>query len=75
LTPIDPSVKKSTLDLTPYRLQKLKPVKGHHYRYQVWDLSTGELTQKGMISPDQWGFLTIEQLKVAAGGNRVVIEF
>ncbi len=73
LTPVDPSVKTATLDLTPRRLQKLVVKAGSTYRFRNTD-TTGKLLQEGTIRPDRWGLLTIEGLQVAPGGNRVTIE-
>ena len=58
-----------TVDLTPRRCQAFKTPKGNSFAYEV----TGVETTKGTVVADEHGLLTLKQITLAKGDNRVKI--
>jgi len=61
------------VDLTPRRLQKFATTKGRKFRYTVTDLQTGRELASGQATADEYDLLTLEQIPLVKGGNRVRI--
>jgi len=63
-------------DITPRRLQQLKPQKGTRYLWRNVKVATGQLLQAGAIEPDEHGLLTVPQFLVDKDvlGNKLIIE-
>ena len=61
-----------TVDLTPRKCQTFKPKPGTTFK---WTCKAGDkLLGSGSVAADQWGLVTIRQLPMAKGNQRVVIE-
>ena len=59
-------------DITPRRLQQLKPRAGQSYQWSCTD-STGGITQSGIVIPDQWGLVTLPRVKLTPSGSKIRI--
>lgn len=60
-----------TVDITPRRLQQLKPKPDESFR---WQNKAGEnVVQSGTTTVDQWGLITIKKVIVTKHGNRIVV--
>lgn len=60
-----------TVQITPRRLQRLKTRPGQKLPWRNTDLATGKVAQKGTVTADRWGLLTLENVIVAKGRNRI----
>ena len=61
------------VDLTPRRLQTFRTPKGKRFAYTVTDLGRQEVLGKGAAAADADDLLTLEQIPLAKGKNRVRI--
>ncbi|MBM4032133.1 MAG: hypothetical protein FJ291_10145 [Planctomycetes bacterium] len=61
-----------TVDLTPRRLQKFRTPSGAKFAYTVTDKAGKELA-KGAATADEFGLLTLKQIPLVKGENRVKI--
>jgi len=61
------------VDLTPRRLQAFRTPKGAAFAYTVTDPKTQKVLGKGRAAADGHGLLTLEQIPLAKGKNRVRI--
>jgi len=65
------------VDVTPRRTRKFKGAAGRKYAWQNIDCSdpkTPKIIDKGVVTADKWGLVTVEKFKVgqAGWGNRLV---
>lgn len=63
---------EAVTDITPRRLQRLKPRAGETFNWQNVD-STGQVLQSGKVTADQWNLITLPKVTVTSAGNRVTI--
>jgi len=61
------------VDLTPRRLQKFATPKGAKFRYTVTDVKGGRQLCKGEATADEYDLLTLPQIALVKGENRVKI--
>lgn len=59
-------------DVTPRRVQQFKPGAGQKVMWENLSLD-GRLIEKGEAVVDSVGLITLNQITVAKGGNRVVV--
>ncbi|MBI2221520.1 MAG: hypothetical protein HYU53_09970 [Acidobacteria bacterium] len=60
-------------DVTPRRLQRLRPAPGQEFRWTNTAVSSGRVVQSGTVTADQFGLITLRQVRVSKGRNRVAI--
>lgn len=63
---------EAVTDITPRRLQQFKPKSGQQYQWTITD-HAGGLTDRGTVTADQWGLITVPQVKVTSTGCRIRI--
>ena len=61
-----------TAAVTPRRLQRFKAKPGETFAWTSAD--DGKAVQRGKVTADRWGLLTVENVKITKGGNRLRIE-
>ena len=61
------------VDLTPRRLQRFRTPAGAKFRYAVTDLGTGKVLAEGSAEADEFDLLTLRQIALVKGKNRVRI--
>jgi hypothetical protein len=61
------------VDLTPRRLQKFRTTNGSKFRYTVTDVQAGKLLKEGTAAADEYDLLTLKQIPLVKGRNRVKI--
>ena len=64
---------KCNVDLTPRRLQKFATPKGRKFSYTVTHLKSKEVLTKGTATSDEYDLLTLKQIPLRKGNNRVKI--
>jgi pimeloyl-ACP methyl ester carboxylesterase len=70
LLPISPRP-TATVDVTPRRLQQFKLHPGDRV---VWTNSVGgSVVQRGDAIADKWGLVTLPQVEISRGGNRIAL--
>ncbi len=62
-----------TVDVTPRRCQRFKPRPGERFAWRNTSLATGKVVQTGEVQADRWGLVTLPQVIVSKGKNRVEI--
>ncbi|HUS90366.1 MAG TPA: hypothetical protein VM695_00905 [Phycisphaerae bacterium] len=63
-----------TVNVTPRRLQQLKPRPGQAFAWTAAGAAGGgEAAQRGTVTADKWGLLTLENVRVTKGGSRLRI--
>ena len=62
------------VDLTPRRLQRLKTPAGRKFTYRVTDSKAGKVLAEGTAAADRYDLLTLKQIPLVKGENRVKIE-
>ena len=60
-----------TVDVTPRRLQRLKPNPGRQLEWTNTSLSTNKQIQAGQVTADRQGLITLEGVRVGRGKNRI----
>jgi hypothetical protein len=60
-----------TVDITPRRLQAFRPKAGTTLRWRNVSIGDGETEQSGEIVVDKRGLITLEQVRVSKGQNRL----
>ena len=60
------------VDITPRRLQQFATPSGHEFRYAVAHVGSGKLADS-TAKADKYNLLTLEQVPLRKGMNRVVI--
>jgi len=63
---------RATVDVTPRRLQAFRPGAGKKYSWTAISLEGGRLLQRGQVTADRWGLLTLERVEV--GKNPIRLE-
>jgi hypothetical protein len=63
-----------TVDVTPRHLKQFKPTAGETFRWTNTSLADGKVLDSGKVTADQWGLVTLKQITVTKGKNRLVIE-
>ncbi len=63
----------ATMDVTPRRCQKFKPAPGEKFRWTNRSLGGGKVIQSGTAVADHWGLVTIENVTISKGKNRIEI--
>ena len=58
------------VDVTPRRLQRFKLKAGETV---TWTSSGDGVLQKGEVTADQWGLITLPQVQVSLKGTRVTV--
>ncbi len=73
---LKPSAPKDacTVDLTPRRCQKFAAPAGAKFRYSVTDLQANKVLASGQATADDLDLLTLKQIPLVKGNNRVKIE-
>ena len=62
------------VDLTPRKCQKFKPRKGQTYKWTCTTIPpNAEKLGSGTVTADQWNLVTIRQMRLVRGSQRVVI--
>ena len=64
---------RCTVDLTPRRLQKFSTPAGKTFKYTVTDLQTKKVLVDGKATADKLSLLTLKQVPLVKGKNRVKI--
>ena len=64
---------RCTVSITPRRLQKLKPERGEKFRWTNTPVGSDKAIQSGEVAADDFRLLTIPQVTVTKGKNRIVI--
>ncbi|MFO8014537.1 MAG: hypothetical protein R6X20_14660 [Phycisphaerae bacterium] len=64
---------RCTVDLTPRRLQRLRTPKGRRFTYTVTRPDGGKSLAEGEATADAHGLVTLEQIPLLKGRNRVII--
>jgi hypothetical protein len=64
---------RCTVDLTPRRLQRLATPKGRRFTWTVTVPDGGKTLAKGTAAADEHGLVTLEQIPLLKGRNRVMI--
>jgi hypothetical protein len=62
-----------TVDLTPRHRRKFNPKAGQTFTWTNTDLATKKVVGSGTVKADKWGLVTLKQITVGKGRNRVVI--
>jgi len=62
-----------TVDLTPRRCQQFRPSAGKRFVWTNISLDDGRTVGKGEVHADRYGLVTLEQIMVTIGKNRIVI--
>lgn len=62
---------KATVDVTPRRLQRFRLRAGDRVAWT--NVSGRDVVQSGEVVADQWGLITLPQVEVSRGGNRIVV--
>ncbi|KPK83808.1 MAG: hypothetical protein AMJ81_07225 [Phycisphaerae bacterium SM23_33] len=62
-----------TVDMTPRRCQNFKAAPGERFKWTNTSVPDGKEVQSGAAVADQLGLVTLEQVKVAKGKNRIKI--
>jgi hypothetical protein len=60
-----------TVDVAPRRCQRFKPPPGAKLIWSNAALATGKIVAYGQAVVDQWGVVTVPQVTVSRGGNRL----
>jgi hypothetical protein len=63
-----------TVDLTPRHCRRFRPKPGQQFAWTNTSLADGRQLQSGTVTADQWGLVTIGDLIVSKGKNRITIE-
>ncbi len=64
---------RCTVDVTPRRLQHFAARPGERFRWSNTRLSDGQGLQSGWVTADRFGLVTLPQVVVERGGNRIRI--
>ncbi|MBL8027843.1 MAG: T9SS type A sorting domain-containing protein [Fibrobacteres bacterium] len=64
---------KTSVDITPRRIQNFIVDTRHKYNWINKDLATGQIVASGTITPDVNGLLTVRQFEINGTGNRLII--
>ena len=62
-----------TVDLTPRHLKKFRPAPGEKFKWTSTNLKTNKVMESGDLAADQWGLVTLKQITVTKGKNRISI--
>jgi pimeloyl-ACP methyl ester carboxylesterase len=62
-----------TVDITPRRLQRLKPKPGQELRWTSTSLSQNQQIQAGRVTADRSGLITLEGVRVGKGKQRIEV--
>ncbi|MCP5117135.1 MAG: hypothetical protein GY953_40440, partial [bacterium] len=62
-----------TADVTPRRLTNFKPKTGETFKWTNTSVKDGKLVRSGTVTADKWGLLTLPQITVTKGKNRLEI--
>ncbi len=60
-----------TVDVTPRRLQRLKPKPGQQVKWANTSLGENKQVQAGRATADKYGLITLEKVQVGKGKNRI----
>ena len=62
-----------TVDITPRRLQQLKPKPGQQLKWTNTPLGRDRQVQAGQVTADRYGLITLKAVRVSKGENRIVV--
>jgi hypothetical protein len=62
---------KCTADITPRRLQRLRPRLSQTFRWT--NISEGNEIQTGQVTADSWGLITLPKVVVSKASNRIIV--
>ena len=62
-----------TVDITPRRCQKFKAKAGDVFKWNSTPTDGGGETESGQATADKWGCVTLRNVRVAKGRNRITI--
>jgi hypothetical protein len=60
-----------TVSVTPRRLQKLRPRPGEAFTWTARPAADGSGIQRGPVTADKWGLITLPTVRVRKGGSRI----
>jgi hypothetical protein len=63
-----------TVDLTPRRCQRFRPESGTRLTWTNTAADDRRMLGSGEITTDQWELVTLEQLTILKGENRIIIK-
>lgn len=66
--------KQCTVDITPRHCKAFAPQAGEAFRWTNTAKDTGQVVEQGEVQADRWGLVTLEQVTVRQGGNRIAIQ-
>ncbi len=62
-----------TVDVTPRHLKQFKPTAGQTFKWTNTTLADGKTIGSGTVKTDKWGLITLDQVTVTKGRNRLKI--
>ena len=62
-----------TVDMTPRFCQKFRISAGEKFRWRNKSVADSRVVQNGTVKADKYGLVTLKQLRVTKGKNRVSI--
>lgn len=62
-----------TVDVTPRHCRKFRPAPGQKFRWANKGLAAGGVIQSDAVAADKWSLLTLPNVKVTKGRNRITI--
>lgn len=62
-----------TVDVTPRRCKSFRPKSGERFKWTNTSLKDGKLVRAGTVTADKWGLVTLRQVAVGKGRNRLSI--
>ncbi len=63
-----------TVDITPRRCQQFHVAPGETIHWSNRQVTDRQVVQQGQATADRWGLITLPQVRVSTGGNRILIE-
>ncbi len=62
-----------TVDITPRRCKQFKPKKGQEFRWTNTSVADGREVRSAVVRADPWGLVTLRNVRVTKGRNRIRI--
>ncbi len=69
----DTFAESCTVDITPRHRTKFYPKPGNKFKWTNTSLADGKVLQSGEVVADKWGLVTLTDVVVTKGKNRIVI--
>jgi len=61
------------VDVTPRHCKAFKPKPGRKFKWTNTSLAGGKVVATGTVAADKWGLVTLKQLSIDKGKNRISI--